>query len=359
MAAPPSNQDLVVVGASAGGIEALSRLVATLPADLPAPIVIAQHLEPSRVSHLGEILGRRSTLPVRSVIDQEALVPGTVYVVPANRDVEITDHAISLRRDQPGRPKPSIDLLLASAAQVFGEHLIAVILTGTGSDGADGARRVKEAGGTVVVQNPDTAQFPELPRSLAPTIVDIVADLEAIGPILRDLFDRSPHASFANRRTPAPDPARTGPRPERDRLQPLPSADDPAPPAPPDGRHRPGLDRRVRRLPAAPPRRVRAPRRQLPDQGDRLLPRFGAVRASPASALARDRRGGSRAWQRAAHLVGRLRHRRGGVLARDPPRRRPWRRGSTSCRSASSRRTSIRKPWHTPGAASIRPPRWS
>jgi len=183
-----TNQDLVVVGASAGGIEALSQLVATLPADFPAPIVIAQHLEPSRVSHLGEILGRRSMLPVRSVNEHEALRPGVVYVVPANRDVEITDHAISLSSDQPGRPKPSIDLLLASAARVFGERLIAVILTGTGSDGAEGARRVKEAGGTVVVQNPETAQFPQLPRSLAPTTIDIVVELEAVGPLLRDLI---------------------------------------------------------------------------------------------------------------------------------------------------------------------------
>src|SRR4051794_14095211 len=97
----PPNQDLVVIGASAGGIEALSRLVATLPPDFPAPVVIAQHLEPSRVSHLRDILGRRSTLPVRSVDEHEVIASGVVYVVPANRDVEITDHAISLRRDQP------------------------------------------------------------------------------------------------------------------------------------------------------------------------------------------------------------------------------------------------------------------
>jgi len=188
MADSPTNQDLVVVGASAGGIEALSQLVSTLPSDFPAPIVIAQHLDPSRVSHLGEILGRRSLLPVKSVDEHEALKPGVVYVVPSNRDVEITDHAISLSSDQPGRPKPSIDLLLASAAPIFGERLIAVILTGTGSDGAEGARRVKEAGGTVVIQNPETAQFPQLPRSLAPTTIDIVVDLEAIGPLLHDLL---------------------------------------------------------------------------------------------------------------------------------------------------------------------------
>ena len=172
-----SGQDLVVVGASAGGIEALSRLVATLPADFPAPIVVAQHLEPSRVSHLQEILGRRSTLAVRTVGDQESLAPGIVFVVPANRDVEITDHAITIHRDRPGRPKPSIDRLLETAADTFGERLVAVILTGTGSDGAEGARRVKEVGGTVIVQDPETAQFPELPRSLARSTVDIVADL--------------------------------------------------------------------------------------------------------------------------------------------------------------------------------------
>jgi two-component system CheB/CheR fusion protein len=180
--------DLVVIGASAGGIDALSRLVATLPADFPAPIVVAQHLEPSRVSHLQEILGRRTILPVRTVTQHESLESGIVYVVPANRDVAITDHTIDIERDLPGRPKPSIDRLLETAAQTFGERLIAVILTGTGSDGAEGARRVKEVGGTVVVQDPETAQFPELPRSLAPSTVDIVADLEQIGPLLRDLL---------------------------------------------------------------------------------------------------------------------------------------------------------------------------
>jgi two-component system CheB/CheR fusion protein len=183
-----SGHDLVVIGASAGGIEALVRLVSTLPADFPAPIVIAQHLEPSRVSHLREILARRSTLTVRTVNDSETLAPGVIFVVPSNRDVEITDHAVTVQRDRPGRPKPSIDRLLETAASVFGEGLIAVILTGTGSDGAEGARRVKEAGGTVVVQDPETAQFPEQPRSLAPSTIDIVADLEAIGPLLRDLL---------------------------------------------------------------------------------------------------------------------------------------------------------------------------
>src|SRR5215213_3074306 len=84
-------QNLVVVGASAGGIEALSALVGSLPAEFPAPIVIAQHLSPHRSSSLAEILTRRAPLPVRTVTETEPLEPGVIYVVPPNRDVVITD----------------------------------------------------------------------------------------------------------------------------------------------------------------------------------------------------------------------------------------------------------------------------
>jgi two-component system, chemotaxis family, CheB/CheR fusion protein len=188
MAQQPRISQLVVVGASAGGVEALSTLVATLPPEFPAPLVIAQHLDPGRPSHLAEILARRSTLPVQQVVDHAPLENGVVYVVPANRHVEITDHAISLRTRDGSRSMPSVDLLLTTAAPVFGENLIAVILTGTGSDGAAGARAVKEAGGMVVIQNPHTAQFGAMPAAIAPPLVDVVADLEAIGALLHDLL---------------------------------------------------------------------------------------------------------------------------------------------------------------------------
>jgi two-component system, chemotaxis family, CheB/CheR fusion protein len=189
MAEVQAPRQLVVIGASAGGIDALSTLVSTLSSSFPAPIILAQHLDPSRSSHLEEILARRSTLPVRTVQDRQGLENGIVYVVQADRHVEITDHMVHVHAD-PGRarPAPSIDLLLASAAETFGEQLVAVILTGLGSDGADGARRVKERGGTVVIQNPQTATHPEMPLSLAPTTIDIVAELEAIGPLLNDLL---------------------------------------------------------------------------------------------------------------------------------------------------------------------------
>jgi two-component system CheB/CheR fusion protein len=152
---------------------------------------VAQHLDPRRTSRLGEILSRHSTVPVRSVGEFERLEPGVVFVVPADRDIEIDDHSIRLSSENPRHPKPSIDLLLTSAAAHFGEQLIAVILTGTGSDGAAGARSVHAAGGTVVIQDPETASYPALPLSLAQSTVDIVADLKAIGPLLYELLTGS------------------------------------------------------------------------------------------------------------------------------------------------------------------------
>jgi two-component system CheB/CheR fusion protein len=182
------NNAVVVIGASAGGIEALTALVRTLPANFPAPIVIAQHLDPRRESHLDEILASRSTLPVRRVSGQQPLEPGTLFVVPQNMYVEIVDDEVHVTSDDGRPPLPSIDLLFTTAAASYGESTIAVILSGTGNDGAAGARDVKAAGGTIVVQNPETASFPGMPLSLPPSIVDIVANLDTIGQLLGDLL---------------------------------------------------------------------------------------------------------------------------------------------------------------------------
>jgi two-component system, chemotaxis family, CheB/CheR fusion protein len=177
---------LVVIGSSAGGIEALSAVVETLPADFPAPIVVAQHLDPTRRSQLQEILARHSTLPVRLVDRRAILEAGCIYVVPANQDVQIVDGWMSLKAGG-AAAKPSVDLLFSSAAAAYGPNLVAVVLSGTGSDGAVGARAVHDAGGTVVVQNPETAAFPGMPRSLAPAIVDAVVELGELGPMLNTI----------------------------------------------------------------------------------------------------------------------------------------------------------------------------
>lgn len=188
----PTNKinDLVVVGSSAGGVGALSTLVSTVNKNFPAPIVLAQHLDPQRPSQLASILERRSTLPIVIVAEHSPtpLEVGKIYVVPANRHVKIRDGHVLLEGDHSDRPKPSVDRLLSSAAQSYGEHLIAVILTGSGSDGAAGAVEVKNAGGVVIIQNPQTAQYPSMPLSLPPTAVDHIVEMEQIGPLLFDIL---------------------------------------------------------------------------------------------------------------------------------------------------------------------------
>jgi two-component system, chemotaxis family, CheB/CheR fusion protein len=202
------NDDLVVVGSSAGGVGALSTLVSTLNKSFPAPIVIAQHLDPQRPSHLGSILERRSSLPIVVVSEPEPtkLEGGKIYVVPANRHVKIRDGHVHLEVDNDDRPKPSVDLLLSSAAESYGEHLIAVILTGSGSDGAAGAVDVKNTGGVVIIQNPQTAAYPSMPLSLPPTAVDHVVEMEQIGPLLFDILKGVDLTSPSER---VDDPSRT------------------------------------------------------------------------------------------------------------------------------------------------------
>jgi two-component system, chemotaxis family, CheB/CheR fusion protein len=180
---------LVVVGSSAGGIGALSGLVSSLSDDFDAPIVVAQHLDPKRESRLQEILARKSPLPVKTVTEHEPLQAGVVFVVPSNRHVNITDSEIEFSSEpSSGQPMPSINVLMETAAGVYGENLIAIVLSGTGTDGTEGARTVSQAGGTVIIQDPATAEFGEMPRSLAPSTVDIVSSLEEIGPVLKKLI---------------------------------------------------------------------------------------------------------------------------------------------------------------------------
>src|SRR6476620_10308624 len=111
-----NESQLVVIGSSAGGIEALSRAVASLSPDFPAPIVIAQHLDPRRPSHLGVILARHSALPIKVVDESAALEDGVIFVIPSTRLVEIDGNELRLRPARPGSVAPSVDLLLESAA---------------------------------------------------------------------------------------------------------------------------------------------------------------------------------------------------------------------------------------------------
>ncbi len=182
---------LVVTGSSAGGIDALTSFISHLPDNFTIPIVVAQHLAPSRISHLEEILGQQTTLSVKTIVDETLVEPGHIYVVPPDHDVEVSDSVATTRLQVNKGPKPSIDRLFSSAAQLYGDRLIAIILSGLGSDGARGVRAVKKAGGTVIVQDPQSAGFASMPLSIPPTLIDITAAPESMGRIILDIVGTS------------------------------------------------------------------------------------------------------------------------------------------------------------------------
>ena len=128
-------------------------------------------------------------LPVRTVTDREPLLPGVVYVVPTDRNAEISGHEVRLRANHAQRPKSLVDRPLTSADRAYGERRIAMILTCSDSDGAAGARAVKATGGMVIIETSATVAFPGICKSLPPTTVDLVVDLERSGPLLHDLLD--------------------------------------------------------------------------------------------------------------------------------------------------------------------------
>ncbi|MCG5535852.1 chemotaxis protein CheB [Ectothiorhodospira mobilis] len=172
--APQPVLTLVGIGASAGGIEALGRLVSALPAHTGMAYVVAQHLSPDYQSMLRDILGREAALPVEEIRDGLRPGPDTLYTTPAGHNVLLEEGCFRLRRTSTrGIPKPSIDLLFRSLALELGDHAIGVILSGTGSDGADGLRAIQQAGGRVFVQDEATAKYPGMPQAaLATGVVD-------------------------------------------------------------------------------------------------------------------------------------------------------------------------------------------
>lgn len=175
---------IVVVGASAGGIDALERLAASLPAGLPAPVVVAQHAAGGREKQLLDILRARTALDVAIIDGRTILENGTIYIVPAGRNAEVTDGSVRAENALAGSPSPSIDRLFASAARAYGDRTLGIVLSGIGSDGPAGALAIKEAGGTIVVQDPATAAFAALPGSIPPAICDITSDVETMGSLI-------------------------------------------------------------------------------------------------------------------------------------------------------------------------------
>jgi two-component system, chemotaxis family, protein-glutamate methylesterase/glutaminase len=164
---PEPNGKIVVIGASAGGIEALTAVVQSLPQDFAAPLALVVHIPADSPSMLAQILGRRTPLKAKQAEDGEALVNGTIYVAPPDRHVLIErDRTIrTVRGPRENRHRPSIDPLFRSAALAAGPNCIGVVLSGSLDDGTAGLIAIKKCGGVAIVQNPEEALYPSMPRS--------------------------------------------------------------------------------------------------------------------------------------------------------------------------------------------------
>ena len=182
--------DAIVIGASAGGVEALSILLPALPAPLRAAVFIVLHLPRERPSLLVEIFAPKCAVPVREAEDKVRVEPGTVYFAPADYHLLI-DHGPQLALsidDLVHCSRPSIDVLFESAADVYAERLMGIILTGANDDGSAGLAAVKRSGGVTIVQDPDSAQLPLMILSaLKQSLPDFVLPLDKIAELLRTL----------------------------------------------------------------------------------------------------------------------------------------------------------------------------
>jgi two-component system chemotaxis response regulator CheB len=190
--------EAVAIGVSAGGMQALKTLLGALPPSFRLPIAVVQHIEARSDAYLCDYLNRLSAIEVKEAEDKEPMRSGVAYLAPAGYHLLVEPgRSFSLSVDEKVNfCRPSIDLLFESAADAFGKHLIGVVLTGANADGAMGLKRIKERGGFAVVQNPETAEAPYMPRAaITATSVDEVADLDLIAPILVELGERTTHGS--------------------------------------------------------------------------------------------------------------------------------------------------------------------
>jgi two-component system chemotaxis response regulator CheB len=174
---------MLVIGLSAGGMPLVKQLLAALPKDYPLAIAIVAHLPQGYESNLAHILNAVSDLPVTMARDKQAIITGYVYIAPPDYHLLIeqnTPCSFALSEDEPVKSvRPSIDVLFSSAAEAFESSLIAVILSGANSDGADGMVVVKQLGGLCMVLNPDETEFNIMPNAVINRVaVDYIASIE-------------------------------------------------------------------------------------------------------------------------------------------------------------------------------------
>lgn len=199
-----SHPEIIVIGASAGGVQALQEVAARLPSGLEAAVCVVLHTLPTRQSWLPEILGRAGPLTAVHAEDGDRIDNGCIYVAPPDRHLLFHDGSLRVvRGPKENLHRPSIDVLFRSAAMAFGPKAVGVLLTGGDDDGAEGLKMVKQRGGLAVVQDPAEAAHPEMPASALRVMKpDFKLPVRQIGPALERLV-RGPERSLEG--NPMPD----------------------------------------------------------------------------------------------------------------------------------------------------------
>ena len=182
----PTAYELIVVGCSLGGMRALEKILSGLPKDFCIPMAVVQHRHRQSNEGLPSFLRRASHMEVVDADDKQWIKPGTVYLAPADYHLLVAKGEFNLSKDDLVRgSRPSIDVLFETAADAYGPAVIGIVLTGANEDGANGARRIKQRGDTVIAQDPETAEAPTMPRAvIAAGVVDQILRLNDIAPFL-------------------------------------------------------------------------------------------------------------------------------------------------------------------------------
>lgn len=182
--------ELVVIGTSLGGFSALKTLLGGLTRSFPLAIAVVQHRHKESGSSMSGYMQRYTTLPVHEAEDKDELLPGHVYLAPADYHLLVERGYMTLSIDEPVCfARPSIDVLFESAADAYADRVIGIILTGANRDGTNGLARIKACGGVAIVQDPITAEIGMMPqRAIAKTHVDAILPLPEIAPYLSNLL---------------------------------------------------------------------------------------------------------------------------------------------------------------------------
>lgn len=191
----PRQVGAVVIGGSAGGVDALIEVLGALPNTISVPVICMLHMPASRESRLAEVFAGRLQVPVMEAADKQAIAAGTVYFAGSGYHLSVErDYTFSLSCEPPVHfARPAIDVLMSSAADVYGSELVGVLLTGANQDGAAGLADIHARGGFTVVQDPAQAQVATMPKAaIAASAPDAILDLAGIGALLRRVVMAAP-----------------------------------------------------------------------------------------------------------------------------------------------------------------------